>query len=201
MNPFRSLLGLILGSALVLAFAAAGPGVWWYDRHFPGWEWRGPVFGWPAIKLAPGIAAADRKVIAAYQAAEAAAVVHAKAVEARDAQIGAAAAQHDAAAQAGIRTVIRTQTREVPIHVTAQTDLRFPLPVGLVRLHDAAALGVDVAQLPDPSGRADDQASPVQDSDLAGALVANYGECRADRQRLIDLQDWVTAARAANARP
>ena len=63
MNPFRSLLSLILGSALVLAFAAAGPAVWLYDHKFAGVEWHGPVFGWPSIKLAPGIAVADARAL------------------------------------------------------------------------------------------------------------------------------------------
>lgn len=97
----------------------------------------------------------------------------------------------EAKAQAAIRTLTRTHIKEVPVYVTAETDRRFPLPVGFVRLHDAAALGVDVSAVPDPAGRADGAASTVAPSDAAQTIAGNYGECRAVEERLAQLQTWV----------
>src|SRR4051812_45982453 len=67
-------------------------------------------------------------------------------------------AQHAEAAER-IRVVYRTTREEVPAHVTPAIDARYPLPLGLVRLHDAAVLGVPAGGLLDPAGRADDAAS------------------------------------------
>ena len=98
--------------------------------------------------------------------------------------------------QVEIRTVTQTLIREVPIYVTAETDRRYLVPVGLVRLHDAAALGLPSA-LPDPTGRADDAPSAVAASTFGSTVADNYGTCRADQARLGDLQEWVRQQAAA----
>jgi hypothetical protein len=72
-----------------------------------------------------------------------------------------------------VRQVIHTIQRETPRYVTPHTDAAFPLPVGFVRLHDAAAAAV----LPGPPGPADAQASGVTASDAARLIVGNYGTC------------------------
>lgn len=108
-------------------------------------------------------------------------------------QINTAAAAHDVQVQTQIRYVTRTQVKEVPIYVSAQTDRSYPLPIGLVRLHDAAALGLDVSAVPDSAGRADDAAAATKASEFGQAIAGNYGECRADQARLTALQDWITA--------
>ncbi|THD80643.1 MAG: hypothetical protein E7812_07895 [Phenylobacterium sp.] len=105
--------------------------------------------------------------------------------------VSTAAAARDAQAQTQIRYVTRTQIKETPTYVDAATDAAFGVPVGLVRVHDAAALGLDVSAVPDPAGRADGDASSVAASDLGRAIIANYGECRADQARLAELQDWL----------
>ncbi|HEV2679138.1 MAG TPA: hypothetical protein VGV14_01435, partial [Rhodanobacter sp.] len=46
-----------------------------------------------------------------------------------------------------------TLTREIPVYVTAQADTRCIVPVGFVRVHDAAAAN----DLPGPAGAADAQ--------------------------------------------
>lgn len=98
-------------------------------------------------------------------------------------------ADHQVKAEA-VRVVYRTIYREIPNALTPETDARYPLPHGLVRLHDAAALGVPA--VPDPTGLADDQPSPVAASQLAGVIVDNYQSCAATAGRLTDLQAWVS---------
>ena len=95
--------------------------------------------------------------------------------------------------QVQIRTVTQTIIKEVPIYVPAEADLRFALPVGLVRVHDAAAAGHPLSE---PSGEPDDAAGNLEPSDiapsrLAATIAENYGTCRSDQARLGDLQDWV----------
>lgn len=64
--------------------------------------------------------------------------------------------------------------REITTYVTPATDRAFPLPVGFVRLHDAAASGVSA--LP-AAGPADATASAIAASAAAGVIVTNYGIC------------------------
>lgn len=118
-----------------------------------------------------------------------------KTIEAKDkqSQITAAVEGGHAAAQEQIRTVYRTIEKEVPVYVPPSVDRAFPLPVGFVRVLNAAALGVGVSQLPDPAGRPDDQASRLAASAGAAGVVANYELCTSTRQQLIDLQAWVNA--------
>jgi len=84
-----------------------------------------------------------------------------------------------------IRQVIHDIQREAPRYVTSSTDAAFPLSVGFVRLHDAAA----AALLPGPPGAADAQASGVAASDAAVVIAGNYGTCHAIRDQLNALID------------
>jgi hypothetical protein len=112
----------------------------------------------------------------------------------RTVQRQAAASQviavRDQRGQDRIRTVTRRLIEKVPIYVTPESDRAYPLPWGFVRLHDAAVRGDDLSAAADRSGGADDAPSDVAASEAAGVIVANYGGCRADRQRLADLQAW-----------
>ncbi|GAA0680776.1 hypothetical protein ISN75_18895 [Dyella marensis] len=72
-----------------------------------------------------------------------------------------------------VRQVIHDIQREAPRYVTPSTDDAYPLPVGFLRLHDAAA----AALLPGPPGPADAQASGVKASDAAVVIADNYGTC------------------------
>ncbi|MDB5431096.1 MAG: phage head-tail adapter protein [Caulobacter sp.] len=88
-----------------------------------------------------------------------------------------------------------SQAQENPVYVRedAQHPAQF-VPVGFVRLHDAAAGG---AALPDAAGVADDAASAVTLAAVAGTVIDNYGSCNATREQLIGLQGWVRAQQAA----
>lgn len=187
MNPIKFLVGAFFALAAPALLIAAG---WWLavDR--------------PAVAIGPcpfclRLAAGDGVQLRALEAAETAAGRRAVAVNRQTAQISAAAGAAEAAAQTRIVTVTRTLIREVPSVVTPQIDRDFPLPVGFLRVHDAAARGLDLPDLPDPAGRPDDAASGVAASDAAGAIAANYGACRADDEQLAALQAWLKAELAA----
>jgi hypothetical protein len=96
----------------------------------------------------------------------------------------------DQAAQDRVRTITRTLIEEVPAHVSATTDVRFPLPLGFVRLHDAAVAGDDLSAAAPGSVGPDDAASGVAASAAAAVIVGNYGSCHADQARLAELQAW-----------
>jgi hypothetical protein len=108
----------------------------------------------------------------------------------RQAAAGQAIAVRDLRARDQIRIVTRRLIEKVPVYVTPQTDRAYPLPWGFVRLHDAAVRGDDLSAAAAGPGRPDDAPSDVAASEAAGVIVANYGGCRADRQRLADLQAW-----------
>lgn len=92
-----------------------------------------------------------------------------------------------------------TQILEIPDHVTPETDRRYPLSVGFVRVLDAAAAGADLSATPGPAGLADDAASDVAPSHAAGVIVGNYAGCTDDRAKLLGLQAWVLQTQAAAA--
>lgn len=91
-----------------------------------------------------------------------------------------------AAAKADRKIEVHTQylTKEVPRYVTAHQDAVGCVTYGLVRLHDAAILGVDPSTLGLPPGKSDDACSPVKPSDLGRALAAEIGAFRQNAGQL-----------------
>lgn len=156
-----------------------------------GWEHVGDL----SVKVGParlgvsGLGVKLRRHIEADAAAHAKAVEKARKVEGQSQAITDRIGARSEARQIEIRTVTRTIVKEVPVHVTPEADRRYPLPNGLVRVHDAAALGVPPAELA-PVGP-DDAPSAASASDLGVAVAENYGACHADQARFADLQDWV----------
>jgi hypothetical protein len=59
-----------------------------------------------------------------------------------------------------------------------------------VRLHDAAAAGLDLPAAPQDPTEPDDAPSDVAVSAAVGVIVGNYGACHADQARLAALQEW-----------
>ena len=106
--------------------------------------------------------------------------------------------EHQPAAER-IRTIYRTIQRELPTHVPAETDARFPVPVGFVRVHDAAVLGLPVADVHDPAGRPDDAASELAASQAARVVAGNYEACADNAERLSAWQAWWRGQLAAAA--
>lgn len=100
--------------------------------------------------------------------------------DAADRQAAADKITHDqdvanATAHQQIVTVTQHIIQKVPQYVTPQTDARFPLNCGWLRLHDAAASGVEPAVIPLPAGKYDADICPVAASVAAGIIAQNYG--------------------------
>ena len=89
--------------------------------------------GWTARDWKQGRADADR--------AEAEVVYRDRIIwrERAQADVSAEVEREAVKEQVHVRTVTETIIKEVPIHVPAEADVRFALPAGLVRVHDAAA--------------------------------------------------------------
>jgi type II secretory pathway pseudopilin PulG len=87
-----------------------------------------------------------------------------------------------------VREVGATITKEVPVYVTAKADAACPVPLGFVRLHDAAAEG----RVPDPSaGDPDAPAAGLALSAVADTVAGNYSTCHETAAQLTALQDWL----------
>lgn len=69
----------------------------------------------------------------------------------------------------------RTIEKEIPYYVTPQTDARFALPCGFVRVHDAAARGVAVETVANPAGKSDGDACEITMSAAVSVIAGNYG--------------------------
>lgn len=83
---------------------------------------------------------------------------------------------------------------DIPNHVTPDTDRLYPLPVGFVRVHDAAASGVPLVP---GTGDPDASRSTIAASAAAGVIVGNYGICHETAEQLSALQDWVHSRESA----
>lgn len=90
----------------------------------------------------------------------------------------------------------RTVIKEIPVYVTKDDDSRCVVPVGFVRIHDAAANG-DA-----PSAR-DSNAAPsgVELSTVAATVADNYGICQQNAEQLKALQEWVRETHGATKSP
>jgi len=101
-----------------------------------------------------------------------------------------------AVAETKVVTVTKTILKKVPVYVTKEADAHCIIPVGFVRLHDAAANGVP--SLPDTSGKPDDAASGVELSDIASTVADNYGTYNEVKAQLEGLQSWVKQQQEIN---
>lgn len=99
-----------------------------------------------------------------------------------------------------VRVETRTIIERIPVYVSAETDLACTVPVGFVRVHDAAAEGSAEA-LPDSPGEPADAPSGVPLSAVAETVAFNYAEALDWRERLIGWQTWYEEQRAAWERP
>lgn len=101
------------------------------------------------------------------------------------AKVDSAVAASDTEAQAKIVTVTRIIHEKVPVYVTARTPC---IPWSVVRVHDAAVLGVDPSTLQAPPGATDDACSDVTPRAFVDDIVDNYAAARANAQQLADLE-------------
>lgn len=87
-----------------------------------------------------------------------------------------------------VEKVGQTIVKEIPVYVSAEADRACAVPAGFVRVHDAAATGVPP---PGPAGAADAAPAGIALSAVAGTVADNYTSCRATREQLISLQQYV----------
>ncbi len=106
-------------------------------------------------------------------------------------RIGEAAAR----AQVQIRTVTETLVKEVPVYVTVEADRQCTVPLGFVRVLDAAAAGRGTP-VPDPAGQPNDAPSGLELSAVAASVTGNYGTYAEVARQLTDLQNWVRTQQA-----
>jgi hypothetical protein len=86
-----------------------------------------------------------------------------------------------------------TITKEVPVYVTTHDDAACTIPVGFVRVYNAAAQG---QPLPGRAGPPDARPSGLALSTVAGTSVDNLTTCHAIAEQLHGLQQWVRANQA-----
>jgi hypothetical protein len=101
--------------------------------------------------------------------------------------IAAEAQTHHEQRQVDIRWRTQILKEEVPVYVPQAVDRGFPLPDGLVRLHDAAAVG---AKLPAAPDRPVETASDVTASQLGDAFVDNYATCYVWQSEALAWREW-----------
>jgi hypothetical protein len=148
--------------------------------------------------------AAERQAVAAREIAAARQLAR---VAQASASISASARADNAAALAQIRTLTLKLQQKVPTYVSPQADRRCVVPVGYVRLRDAAGAGLDPVA-PAAGGSLDADSglvlSDLAENDIANAAAFNAAteEVRAWRAwyaRQADL--WAKSIRAPAAGP
>lgn len=173
----KSALGFFTGGAstwviyLLLAAASAGAGA--YATH------RFDLATIDSLKLAQ-----QQAIITAQDEA----IKKQRAIDAQNWSAAAAEAQ----AQQTITTRTVTIEKEVPKYVhdfvpvpgETQTITVGCITYGFVRVLDAAALGVDPASLDLAPGQSDDTCTALKDTDLASAIVENYGIANGNAEQL-----------------
>lgn len=86
-----------------------------------------------------------------------------------------------------------TITKEVPVYVTAKADAACPIPVGFVRLHNAAAQNLPADTT---AGAPDAPAEGIALSTVAATVADNYTTCHQTAAQLSALQGWVRGLQA-----
>jgi hypothetical protein len=194
-GPLRSLAAL--AAALWLG-AGGAAGAWWWDRrppHTPSLTAR--LLFWRWTWTAPDSLAAQLKTL---RADEVAATARAQALRAEAAKIAHRFEARARAEEARRRAIDLELKKEIRDAIPASVDLAYRLPLGFVRVHDAAALGRDLSGVPRSAGQPDDAAARIATSDAAAVIAANYGDCRADAAQLDALQAWIRAQSALELR-
>lgn len=117
----------------------------------------------------------------------------AREVEGKNEEISQDVGREVEEAKTQIQYVTRTLIKEVPIHVTAESDNRCVVPLGAVRVLDAAATGnPTISYAP---GESADQASGVELSGVVSNVTDNYGYTRELEAQVIGWQDWYERVR------
>jgi len=109
------------------------------------------------------------------------------------------AASDEATHQQQIAVQAAITETETPNYVSAQIDPTRCITYGLVRLLDAAVLGVDPSTLPLPSGQSNLSCTALTPADLARSVVSNYAAANANAEQLDALEVALAQQEAAEA--
>jgi hypothetical protein len=104
-----------------------------------------------------------------------------------------------AGAQVEIRYRTKTLVEKVPVYVSSKSDDGCRVPVGFVRLHDAAAGGSP--SLPAAAGGSLDAASGLELSAALSTVIANYGVAYDWRAEALTWRAWYAQQAAAWVKP
>lgn len=155
MNPLAPYMAAIKLGAAALAAVAIAAGSWWMTATY----YQLKISEYEKLQQAQIIIAQDEAAHRQAAADKITADENTTAAERRQLQL---------------QQVI-ANLRKVPQYVTPETDKRFPLPCGFVRLHDAAALGIEAGAVSLPAGKTDGDECPVTPSAAASIVQSNYG--------------------------
>lgn len=117
----------------------------------------------------------------------------ARETEGNNEKIGDEIGQEVEEAKTKIQYVTRTIIKEVPIHVSPESDSRCVVPLGAVRVLDAAATGNPAISY--GPGESADQASGIELSGVVSSVADNYGYTRELEAQVIGWQDWYERVR------
>lgn len=162
------------------------------------WRWLIPTAAAALLAIALGVSRLEiahlettaAETALSIEKAKAEAFQHAQALQ-RDAdQVAIDLAGQQSTTQEKIVTRTMTITKEIPIYVKDTSDC---VTVGLIRVLDAAAIGVDPATLALAPGQFDETCAGVGARALAQSIVDNYGRAHQNAAELTDLQAYVKA--------
>lgn len=94
-------------------------------------------------------------------------------------------------AQRRIETVTRTIIQRIPASVTPKDDAACPVPLGFVRIYDAAASGDPAAGFALRAPEPDAAATDVTLSEIDTVSADNLGACHGNAEQLRALQELV----------
>ena len=122
-----------------------------------------------------------------YAKQSAAALAKGAAIQQENDNRAIAAASAEAAGQASRVAELQQELDGVQKHVSTKA---IPcVSFGLVRVLDAAVLGVSPDALTLPPGKSDDTCSPITATELASSIVSNYGAALGNAEQLAALQN------------
>ena len=176
----------------------------------PLWAWK--LIGYAVIALTlMGIGAKlmsvwDAGSIAKYKATLAAQTAAVKQVTAVTTLLTKDDQAKEVLAQGALASQTKTITKEITRYVPRPgPSVSVPcISNGMLRVHDAAVLGVDPSTILPPAASPDDACSTVAASDFMADVAANYGIARANAEQLNALEDDIksrSSAVAAAAKP
>ena len=146
----------------------------------------------------------DAGQIAGYKATIARQNAVVKQVTAVTAQITASDQAAEAAAQTALAGRAQIIIKRIPVYVSSSAKPAVGCVTnGMLRVHDAAVLGVDPSEVVPPAAQPDAACSAVAPSDFMAGVAANYAAANENAEQLNSLSSDIKsrAAAVANAKP